>query len=93
MIYEVMDVRKMSYPDRHFDMVLDKSTIDALCCSEAPIIDVAMMLKEVYRVLRPGGIFALVDFHRPTNPLFWPSLALLDGAMQLRATLNRKPKR
>jgi demethylmenaquinone methyltransferase/2-methoxy-6-polyprenyl-1,4-benzoquinol methylase len=34
------------------------------------------ILKEVYRVLRPGGIFALVDFHRPTNPLFWPSLAL-----------------
>jgi ubiquinone/menaquinone biosynthesis C-methylase UbiE len=34
------------------------------------------ILKEVYRILRPGGIFAFVDFHRPTNPLFWPSLAL-----------------
>jgi ubiquinone/menaquinone biosynthesis C-methylase UbiE len=34
------------------------------------------ILKEVYRILRPGGIFALVDFHQPTNPLFWPSLAL-----------------
>jgi ubiquinone/menaquinone biosynthesis C-methylase UbiE len=34
------------------------------------------ILSEVYRVLKPGGIFALVDFHRPTNPLFWPGLAL-----------------
>jgi hypothetical protein len=29
-----MDVTSMSYPDQHFDMVLDKSTIDALMCSD-----------------------------------------------------------
>lgn len=34
------------------------------------------ILQEVYRVLKPGGIFALVDFHRPTNPLFWPPISL-----------------
>jgi ubiquinone/menaquinone biosynthesis C-methylase UbiE len=34
------------------------------------------ILKEVYRILKPEGIFALVDFHPPTNPLFWPSVAL-----------------
>jgi demethylmenaquinone methyltransferase/2-methoxy-6-polyprenyl-1,4-benzoquinol methylase len=34
------------------------------------------ILQEVYRVLKPGGTFALVDFHPPTNPLFWPGLAL-----------------
>lgn len=33
MIYEVMDVTAMSYPDRYFDLVIDKSTIDALLCS------------------------------------------------------------
>ncbi|MEB3251824.1 MAG: class I SAM-dependent methyltransferase [Cyanobacteriota bacterium] len=31
---------------------------------------------EVWRVLKPGGQFVLVDFHRPQNPLFWPGLAL-----------------
>jgi ubiquinone/menaquinone biosynthesis C-methylase UbiE len=65
MIYEVMDVRKMSYPDRHFDMVLDKSTIDALCCSETLAIDVAMMLKEVYRVLKENGLYFVVSYARP----------------------------
>lgn len=34
------------------------------------------ILQEVYRVLKPGGTFALVDFHPPTNPLFWPGLAV-----------------
>ena len=33
------------------------------------------ILKEVYRVLKPGGIFAVIDLHKPTNLLFWPSLA------------------
>lgn len=32
------------------------------------------ILNEVYRILQPGGIFTLVDFHQPTNPLFIPGL-------------------
>ncbi|MGD2180680.1 class I SAM-dependent methyltransferase [Lusitaniella coriacea] len=34
------------------------------------------ILKEVYRVLKPGGTFALIDFHQPTNKLFFPGLAM-----------------
>jgi ubiquinone/menaquinone biosynthesis C-methylase UbiE len=34
------------------------------------------ILKEVYRVLKPGGVFTLIDFHAPSNPIFWPGLAL-----------------
>jgi hypothetical protein len=48
MIYEVMDVREMAYPDNNFDMVIDKSTIDTLMCSENPIINAAKMLEECY---------------------------------------------
>lgn len=34
------------------------------------------IIKEVYRVLKPGGVLTLVDFHAPTNPLFWPGVSL-----------------
>lgn len=34
------------------------------------------IVREVFRVLKPGGIFTLVDFHQPTNPLFLPGLAM-----------------
>ena len=34
------------------------------------------ILQEVYRVLKPNGIFTLIDFHQPTNPLLFPGLAL-----------------
>ena len=34
------------------------------------------IINEVYRVLKPGGVFTLVDFHAPTNPVFWPGISL-----------------
>lgn len=34
------------------------------------------ILQEVYRVLKPEGIFTFVDFHQPSNPLFVPGLYL-----------------
>jgi demethylmenaquinone methyltransferase/2-methoxy-6-polyprenyl-1,4-benzoquinol methylase len=32
------------------------------------------ILDDVHRVLKPGGLFALIDFHQPTNPLVVPGL-------------------
>ena len=34
------------------------------------------IFQEVYRAIEPGGLFILVDFHRPTNPVFWAGLAV-----------------
>jgi ubiquinone/menaquinone biosynthesis C-methylase UbiE len=34
------------------------------------------ILQEVYRILKPGGVFAMMDFHKPTNLLFLPGLTL-----------------
>ena len=45
MTYDVMDVRKMTYPSNHFDLVIDKSTIDTLMCSENPLLNVAQMIE------------------------------------------------
>ncbi|MGB3535063.1 MAG: class I SAM-dependent methyltransferase [Microcoleaceae cyanobacterium] len=62
---------KMPFQDNKFDLV---HTSAALHEMNPP--QLRQILSEVYRVLKPGGMFALVDFHRPTNPLFWPGLGL-----------------
>ena len=41
-----MDVREMTYDSNFFDLIIDKSTIDALLCGEDAFINVAKMLKE-----------------------------------------------
>lgn len=50
------------------------------------------IFQEVFRVLRPNGVFTAIDLHRPSNPLFWPPLATFmwlfetDTAWQLLKT-------
>jgi ubiquinone/menaquinone biosynthesis C-methylase UbiE len=31
---------------------------------------------EALRVLKPDGVFTMVDFHQPQNPVFWPGVAV-----------------
>lgn len=62
---------KMPFADATFDLVhtsmaLHEMTAEQLCA----------IVAEVWRVLKPGGWFALIDFHRPQVPLFWPGMAL-----------------
>ena len=45
MVYEVMDVRDLHYPNACFDLAIDKSTIDAILCGEQAFCNVAIMLK------------------------------------------------
>ncbi|MBW4471432.1 MAG: methyltransferase domain-containing protein [Stenomitos rutilans HA7619-LM2] len=61
----------MPFPDAHFDVV---HTSVALHEMEAQQLQ--QILREVHRVLRSDGYFALVDFHKPTNPVFVPGLTL-----------------
>jgi len=65
-----MDVRDIKYPDGFFDIVIDKSTIDALLCGEHSFINVAMMTKEVQRVLKQGGIYMIISYGQPENRIF-----------------------
>ena len=62
---------EMPFPDNQFDVVHTSAALHEMKPSQLQEI-----INEVYRVLKPGGVFALVDFHKPTNWLFWPGLAL-----------------
>ncbi|HAZ46733.1 MAG TPA: SAM-dependent methyltransferase [Cyanobacteria bacterium UBA11369] len=62
---------EMPFPDNLFDLVHT-----SVAMHEMRPKQLRQIFQEVYRVLKPGGIFTLVDFHRPTNPIFWPGVAV-----------------
>lgn len=61
----------MPFADHEFDVVHTSVALHEMEPEQLQAI-----LKEVYRVLRPGGWFTLIDLHRPTNPLFVPGLLI-----------------
>lgn len=63
--------QKIPLEDCRFDLVHT-----SVALHEMTPIELTLIFQEVYRVLKPGGIFAFIDLHRPTNFLFWPPLAL-----------------
>lgn len=65
-----MDVREMKFPDNRFDLAIDKSTIDALLCGESSFVNVAVMIKEIQRVLKVGGIYMIISYGPPENRVF-----------------------
>lgn len=60
---------EMPFPDNQFDLVHT-----SVAMHEMQPEQLRQIFAEVYRVLKPGGVFALVDFHAPTNWLLWPGL-------------------
>jgi RAT1-interacting protein len=65
----VMDCMALSFDADAFDVVLDKGTLDALFCGSNAMSDVSKTLREVHRVLRPGGVFIDVTYGRPPSRL------------------------
>lgn len=61
----------MPFEDSSFDLVHTSAALHEMAPDQ-----LQQILGEVYRVLKPGGIFTLVDFHKPTNPIFWPGVAM-----------------
>lgn len=60
----------MPFAEQQFDLVQT-----SVALHEMQLDSLQQIIAEVYRVLKPGGVFTLIDFHRPHNPLLWPGLA------------------
>ena len=60
-----MDCRDLKYEDEFFEMIIDKSTIDALLCGSFAYLNVAIMLKECQRVLKTGGYYIAISYGVP----------------------------
>ena len=48
MSFLVMDAMNMTFANNTFDIIIDKSTIDAILCGENAFLNVAKMLFEGY---------------------------------------------
>ncbi|XP_020700456.1 EEF1A lysine methyltransferase 4 isoform X2 [Dendrobium catenatum] len=65
--YLQMDVRDMSFfEDESFDSVIDKGTLDSLMCSTDASFSAFLMIEEVNRLLKPGGIYMLITYGDPS---------------------------
>jgi ubiquinone/menaquinone biosynthesis C-methylase UbiE len=65
-----MDALDLNYEECCFDVVLDKSTLDAILCGEMSFIHAAVMLKEIQRVLKVGGKFLSISYGTPEYRVF-----------------------
>jgi demethylmenaquinone methyltransferase/2-methoxy-6-polyprenyl-1,4-benzoquinol methylase len=61
---------KMPFRDRSFDLVITNTAMHEMTSEQ-----LRQIIQEVNRVLTPAGQFIIIDFHRPTNPLFWLPIA------------------
>jgi len=71
MEYVVADCTNMpEFEDNSFDIVIDKSTIDALLCGENSFIMTAKMMKEIQRILKAGGVYIAISYGDPNSRQF-----------------------
>ncbi|MEH1776361.1 class I SAM-dependent methyltransferase [Nostoc sp.] len=62
---------EMPFADNLFDVVHT-----SVALHEMQPQQLRKIINEVYRVLKPEGVFTLVDFHAPKNPIFWPGVSV-----------------
>ncbi|MCC5605603.1 class I SAM-dependent methyltransferase [Nostoc sp. CHAB 5834] len=70
-VYLEAFAEEMPFADNLFDVVHT-----SVALHEMQPEQLRKIISEVYRVLKPGGVFTLVDFHAPTNPIFWPGVSV-----------------
>lgn len=61
----------MPFADNSFDLVHTSVALHEMQSEQ-----LLSIIQEVYRVLKPNGVFTLIDFHKPTNWLFVPGISL-----------------
>lgn len=65
------DAESLPFEDNTFDLVHT-----SMAMHEMHPEQLRRIFQEAHRILRPGGIFTLIDFHAPTLPILWPGLAI-----------------
>ena len=66
MTWLIMDICDMKdFETDSFDLIIDKSTMDALCCGDDSLLKIALMLKEQIRVLKTDAHYFCISYGKP----------------------------
>jgi hypothetical protein len=65
MKWDLMDARDLKFNSNHFDLIIDKCTSDSMFCGDNPFLNVAMLFKEVQRVVKVNGVYMIISHGDP----------------------------
>ena len=70
MEFAVKDARNLSdFPENCFNLVIDKGLFDTQLCTQDNVANAQMLIKEMYRVLKPGGTYLMISHGSPDSRL------------------------
>eukprot|EP00742_Colponemidia_sp_Colp-10_P001417 GILJ01001525.1.p1 GENE.GILJ01001525.1~~GILJ01001525.1.p1 ORF type:complete len:362 (+),score=53.01 GILJ01001525.1:56-1141(+) len=67
MTWEEMDATDMKFADDSFDLIVDKGLLDTLVCGTDSIENTVKMTFEIFRCLKPNGVFVAISLHEETD--------------------------
>lgn len=67
----------LPFADNSFDLVHTSVALHEMTPTQ-----LQQIFEQVYRVLKPEGYLAFIDFHPPKNPLFWLPLSIFLGLFE-----------
>jgi len=62
-----MDATEMKFAPKHFDVVFDKGTLDAILCGGDSARSAGRMLWNVHKVMKPGSKFFVITYGAPQS--------------------------
>ncbi|KYQ89160.1 hypothetical protein DLAC_10405 [Tieghemostelium lacteum] len=69
--YEVQNILQTDYKDSQFDAVIDKGTFDTIMCGDNSQMNAIKMCREIYRILKPGGVYIMISYGRPKDRTYY----------------------
>jgi EEF1A lysine methyltransferase 4 len=88
LLWQKMNVCSLEFADETFDAVVDKGTMDSILCGEGSTANVAKMCQEIYRVLKPNGVYVVISYGVPDNRLSY----LENKELNWNVTMHTVPK-
>ena len=89
MEYTLMDCTDLDqYPDGCFNLIVDKGLFDSVICSPLNVTNVKLLLNEMYRVLKHGGVYLCISHSPPTSRIGYLSNKSFNWAVEVRQILK-----